>query len=41
MLDLLTVKRRASRQIFDLQGRLRAQIVTYEGMSVCNVSQNV
>jgi len=25
---------------FDLQGRLRVQIVTYEDVSVCNVSQN-
>jgi len=24
---------------FDLQGRLRVQIVTYEDVSVCNVSQ--
>jgi len=26
--------------IFDLQGRLRVQIVTYEDVSVSNVSQN-
>jgi len=25
---------------FDLQRRLRVQIVTYEDVSVCNVSQN-
>jgi len=27
-------------QFFDLQGRLRAQIVTYQDLSVSNVSQN-
>jgi len=25
---------------FDLQGRLRVQIVTYEDVSACSVSQN-